>query len=230
MLETEEGSVVVVFRRRLNVEDEILLIAPENFLWPKRDLLDVLSMALPPASDVAEIFCVYVVVRVGDVASCGSTCSDVSSTIDGDSTFPKWLLGHMLTSNNLTRETTPPTLLITMAAKSSDGVLRSGYQPYPSPPRTPKCTIYESGGSSQLLCVEIKSTAQTRPTSRPVYSSCNEKDYSKFVSPSKRRVFAETPDEPLFNTGDPIRKELVARTGAISNRIFMIDFDTDVFS
>ncbi|MDI1486020.1 MAG: hypothetical protein OHK93_004209 [Ramalina farinacea] len=100
-----------------------------------------------------------------------------------------------------------------MATKPSDGVQRNGYQAYPSPPRTPKCTIYESGGSSQLLCVEIKSTPQTRPTSRPVYSNCNERDYSKFVSPSKRRVFEEIPDEPLFNTQFPIRKEPVGRKG-----------------
>ena len=123
-----------------------------------------------------------------------------------------------------------PTDLIRMATKSPGGVLGNGHQAYPSPPRTPKCTIYESGGSSQLLCVEIKSTPSIKPTSRPVYSNCNERDYSKFVSPSKRRVFAETPDEPFLNTQNLIRKEPVARKGSLSNSTCIIDIDTEEFS
>ena len=134
-------------------------------------------------------------------------------------------IGPHATSKIITCETTSLTSFIKMATKPSDGVQRNGYQAYPSPPRTPKCTIYESGGSSQLLCVEIKSTPQIRPTSRPVYSNCNEWHYSKFVSPSKRRAFAETPDEPIFNTGYPIRKEPVGRKGALSNSTYMIDID-----
>ena len=138
-------------------------------------------------------------------------------------------MGPHATSNNLTCESTSLTCLIKMAMKPPDGGLRNGYQAYPSPPRTPKCTIYESGGSSQLLCVEIKSTPRIKPTSRPIYSNYNEWDYSKFVSPSKRRVFAETPDEPLFNTGYPVRKELVDRTGTLSDSTCMIDIDPDIF-